>query len=240
MGFGVLAAFGAANVVSLDQAERKLLIADGTRVREIWLGMIEETRSRQQTCPAVHVHDETAQLIVRLSDINHWRQPPARIKYEELVTRGEVSTTGQSDANWKGKIVLVGLTATGADPEGADGSDLYKVLRGLNVEERFGVELHADVVSNLLSPSQLHSLHWAGQLLFTVASVGTALFVRLATIRLSRALKWSLVVASVGVYLVMVALLCAKFAVLLNSVYHLSAFIVTYWLLGKLPAFTKR
>jgi CHASE2 domain-containing sensor protein len=234
-GLGFLAAFGGSTVVSLDEEERKLLIADGGRVREVWLGNLEAVQSRQPICPALRVRDETAQLIVRLSNISHWRRAPALVKYEDAV-----APPLSIPVNWNGKIVLVGVTKASADAEGVEGSDVYKVLRGFNAEERFGVELHADAISNLLSSRQLHPLHWAGQLLFTVASVGTALFLRLAAMRLPRLLRWGLIASSVGAYILMVALLCAKFAVLLNAVYHLTAFFLTYWLLGKFPAFAAR
>jgi len=234
VGLGVLAAFGPTPAISLDETERALLAPDDVSVHEISVGIMETVKSVQRSCPALHPQDVAAQLIIRLSDLEHWRRVPVRVKYEDIV----LSPMPDSSIDWKGKIVLVGVTNRSEDPDSVD--DVYAVPRGVNVEYRYGVELHADVVSNVLGPKQVHSLHWAGQLLITIASVGVALLVRLFAAGLSRVLGWLLVLAALALYFYMVGLLCAKFHLLLDCVYQLWAFAVTYWLAGKLPSLTKR
>jgi len=240
VGLGVLAAFGPTPSISLNQTKTALLVPDAERVREIALGLLEDVKSVQNNCPALRLHDEAAQLIISLSDLKHWREGPWRVSYEDLLLEPQGNRSAPPEAHWKDKIVLVGVTRLGNDAGGADDADVYTVLDDFAVQQRHGVELHADVVSTLLAPSQVHSLHWAGQLLFTIASVAVAVLVRLSSIRLSRPLEWCLALGAAAFYILMVGWLCAKFHVLLNCVYHLAAFGVTYWLLGRLPALAKR
>lgn len=259
VGLGLAAALDPSPATLPDRAERTLLVPAGDHVRELDIGSIEQVKSPQTACPGIAVGDESAELFIRLSDPIYWRSPPRYVKYESLIdvgtagsgatvdTPGRAGTPSASAAGagtaeasaaptrseaaphgaLRGKTVLVGMAGAGVT------ADHHMVLRRFASEARHGVELHAEVISNLRQDRQVHSLHWGGQLLMTVVSVAVAAGVRLLTGNRQRLWRWGTVMIAVLLYLWLIGYLCARYQVLLNGIYHLAAFGIAYWLMGR-------
>lgn len=217
----LMAAFGPVRAISLDEPGRRVLVAEGTRVREIAVGLRETLHVSQPGCPALLAGDETAQLILRLSDLSHWRSGAGRVRYEAVL-----DATGPEVQAWRGGIFLVGLATAGRDR--------HRVVHGVRVQHRLGLELQADAVANLLASRQVHPLHWGGQLAVMALSVGVAVLVHFQPGQPTPRRRRVFVAGAILAYLLLVGLLCANFDVLLDCVYHLAAFGVTLWLLGYL------
>jgi CHASE2 domain-containing sensor protein len=200
----------------------------GDRVRQIFIAESRELTVHHAGCPALRQGDELASTLIRLSDLNAWRSPSHRIAYQDIVSAPPGAELDKRLEALKGKIILVGVTGTAVAPE------LLSVVHGLRVEQRFGVELHAEVVHNLIGPMQIHPLHWGGQLFLTAASVAVATVVWLFAAGMHRYWRWTVLALAVLVYLGLAAYLCAKHYVLLNCVYHLAAFAIGYWLLSRI------
>jgi CHASE2 domain-containing sensor protein len=228
LGLGVLAALGGSPSTAPSTSERELLVPVGDRVRQIFIAESRELTVHHAGCPALRQGDELASTLIRLSDLNAWRSATHRIAYEDIVRAPPGAELDKRLEALKGKIILVGVTGTAVAPE------LLSVVHGLRVEQRFGVELHAEVVHNLIGPMQIHPLHWGGQLFLTAASVAVATVVWLFAAGMHRYWRWTVLALAVLVYLGLAAYLCAKHYVLLNCVYHLAAFAIGYWLLSRI------
>jgi CHASE2 domain-containing sensor protein len=160
--------------------------------------------------------------MIRLAPLAAWRDPLRRHDFEQLAGPGGGIKPGQLD----GKIVLVG--------DARPGEDEFRVLQGLRPELRHGVELHADVVNNLLQGVHVRRLGATPQflLMLVLAAAGGWLRVfRPATSVLARRL---LVFAVVLAYLALTIVIYTSSGVLLNTAYHIGAFLLSYWLLGRL------
>lgn len=219
---GLLAALGYAEATAPDRALRRLLVPVPGRVREIDLAELERVTATSAACSGVWQGDTVAQLLIDLSLSGHWRRAPALVKYEELALAAD--TAAQAIDSLAGKIVLVGVTGTAAS------ADEHRVVRGFVRDFRHGVELHADVASNLLADAQLHPLHWGGQLFLTVFSVGMAVLVRLVCANRRPLIRRALFLAALAAYLWLAVYLCSRHHVVLNAAYHLAAFFAAWWL----------
>lgn len=228
LGLGVLAALGSSPSTAPSLAERELLVPIGDRVRQIFVTESRELAVHHAGCPALRQGDELASTLIRLSDLSAWRSPAHRIPYEDIVSAPPGAELTKRLEALKNKIILVGITGAAVAPE------LLSVVHGLRSEQRFGVELHADVVNNLIGPMQIHPLHWGGQLLLTAASVAVAAVVWLFAAGMHRYWRWTALALAVLIYLALTAYLCSKHYVLLNCVYHLAAFAIGYWLLSRI------
>lgn len=156
--------------------------------------------------------------MIGLSPLESLRAPGSRYRYEDVIA--EPSSALQDFA---GKIILVGLQKSGEDK--------FFVRGG---EERFGIELHADVVNNLISGINVRPLGGSGEFAMTAAMAACGAGLRVW--RPYLALRWRLVLiaAVIAVYLALVVYAYQEFYILLNTVYHVGAFVLAYWAVGRL------
>jgi len=216
--------------LAVDEQLRELTVVSDTG-RTLWRGplkafqaSVEDSGQVRNDCPLLGSGDRVADALIRLAPIEIWRQPPRRHDYEQL--SGPAATIAAGEL--AGKIVLIG--------DARAGKDQFRVRRGIGAELRHGVELHADVVNNLLQGVHLRGLDPLLQVLamaaLAVAGGGLRLF-RPAMPALWRHL---LLVACLLFYLALTVLIYVQFGLLLNTAYHIGAFVLSYWLLGRLSA----
>lgn len=227
---GTLAAGGMTLAVD-DRIRELTVVSDAGKV--LWQGPLQPARTRadrsgqvRNDCPLLADGDLVAAMLIRLAPIQAWREPPRRFDYEQISGPAATIASGQ----FAGKIILIG--------DGRTGSDQFQVLRGLGSEWRHGVELHADIVNNLLEGVHVRGLdpllQWLLMVAMAAAGGGLRLF-RPAMRPLGRRL---LLAASLLLYLALTVLIYAGHGLLFNSAYHIGAFLLSYWLLGKLTATT--
>lgn len=214
-----LAAVFAANPVDVCTASRSITLASASgRVSHLAFSEMQHMRSTPAHCPALGRQDDVATSLLVLSPLEYWRQPPQRYSYAELL-KGPLPADGLA-----GKTVIVGVTTVAA-------RDVHIVERGLRREERFGVELHADALRNLLAGFTVQPLVPSMQfaLMFAFAILGAcARFLTLDAARVPRAaVLGGLLVAYLGLVVVLSSL-----GMLLNPMYDIVAFALAYWILG--------
>lgn len=179
---------------------------------------MQHMRSTPAHCPALAREDDVATSLLVLSPLDYWRRPPQRYSYADLLNP-QLPPDGIA-----GMTLVVGVTT-------ATARDVHIVERGLWREERFGVELHADAVRNLLAGFTVRPLQPLAQfaLMLTFAILGACVrFVNLDLARLPRAaILGALLLAYLGLVVVLSSL-----GMLLNPMYDIVAFVLAYWILG--------
>ena len=225
---GTLAVGG--TTLAVDDQRRELTVVSDAG-KTLWRGPLQPVRppversgQARSDCPLLTAGDEVAETLIRLAPIEAWRAPARRLDYEQIAGPAATITGGQL----AGQIVLVG--------DGRAGSDEFRVLRGVRSELRHGVELHADLVDNLLQGVHVRGLDPLPQGLLMVAMAAAGGWLRLFRPAMRPLQRRLLVVAGVLLYLALTILIYARYGLLLNTAYHLGAFLLTYWLLGRLAA----
>ena len=180
-----------------------------------------------QACAALQHGDEVAQRLVRFTPLPLLRDPARRLRYEDLCCASTAGGEAALAAPWRGKIVLVGSEL--------ESHELREVLSGLGAEQRWGYELHADLINTLLDDVDLRPLSLLPQFLLMLAMGGLGIAVRFWP-RLWKP-RWrahAVLVAVPLAYLLFSAWLCAVAHVLLNASYHIGAFLLANWISGRL------
>jgi CHASE2 domain-containing sensor protein len=190
-------------------------LSKGT-IANVNVSEVREVRSSQSGCPAIRAGDKVASLIINFSSraaLNAQTTP-----YHKIVTSADPAWL----ARFKNKVVLVGTEKKGLDSFPA------------GFEERYGLEIHADIVNTLLRGSAVRPLGLNGQIV-TVAfmSILAALsYTFLSTRkRLGKILFVSLVTSG---YFIFTVFACLYYDIMSNPLYPISALFVTYWTIRKL------
>lgn len=222
-----LAAAYADPLEEIDLTRRELGLGGPTPLEPPRYSAIERIRSGGGECLTFKRGDEVAMLLVRLSQPGYWRDPARRLSYADVLDRAIVP-----DERLRGRIVLVGVTASG---EAGRRRDVHEVVRGLAFDEVHGVELHADAIANLVTGRVVRTptVDLQVGIMLAAAAAGAAASVLTAT----RGRRWrrSMLVGAVALY-VLGAVAAAVGGMLLNVLYDLAAFFVAYVLLRHLQA----
>ena len=223
---GMLAA--GAETLAVDPGRRLLTVVSDLG-QTLWQGPVQAIKAQFEAsgevsndCPLLVAGDQVAEQMLRLASASTWRDPLRRYAYERIL--GPPAATGPGQL--AGKIVLIG--------DARPGRDEFRVLYGLRPELRHGVELHADVVNNVIQGIQVRRLGPAAQfvLLLVLAAAGGWLRIfRPTTPPLARRL---LALAVVLAYLALTVAIYASHGLLFNTAYQLGAFVLAYCLLGQL------
>ncbi|RDE49540.1 MAG: CHASE2 domain-containing protein [Candidatus Accumulibacter meliphilus] len=216
--------------LGVDKQLRELTLLSDTNL-PLWSGSleafqasIEDSGKVSKGCPLLGSGDLIADTRLRLAPIEIWRQPPRRYDYEQI--SGPAATIAADGL--AGKIVLIG--------DGRTGEDHFQVRRGIGAEFRHGVELHADVVNNLLQEVHVRGLDPLLQVLAMAALAVAGAWLRLFRPAMPALWRRLLLLGCLLFYLALTVLIYVQFEVLLNTAYHIGAFLLSYWLLGKLSA----
>lgn len=221
---GALAA--GADVPAIDVPRRELALVDKSG-RILWRGplrslgrQVEASGQISRDCPLLEDDDLVAEALIRLAPRAAWREPQRRYDYEQIGGATAFAPAGQL----AGKIVLIGDSRAGADE--------FLVRRGLGEEWRHGVELHADVVNNLLQGIHVRGLAPTAQFLGMLGLAAVGGWLRLTGAAMPRGRRTLLLCAVFLLYLAVTVLAGTQFGLLFNTAYHIGAFLLAYALLG--------
>lgn len=217
----LLTAVGGGVVEDLDMEHRQIILRspDGQLKR---VGVTDYTvvSELQRTCRILKEGDLVPQLIVQFLPVKKYRSAALRFPFEDVVSR---NGSFNADA-FHGKIVLVGRESE---------ADMISVFSGLRPEKRFGFEAHADILNTLLQGLRIHPLDPSVQflLMLIMGALGAApRFLHSLRRPFPRQLYCGGIVAS---YLGLTIISYLRYQVLLNTLYHISAFFMAYWAMGK-------
>lgn len=217
----LLAAMGGGAVEDFDREHRQIILRSpvGT-LRRIGVTDFELVSELQRNCRILNQGDLAPQLIVRFLPVREYRTDAVRHRYEEVI-----NGSGSSGAEtFGGKIVIVGSESE---------TDTISVFIGLEAEKRYGFEAHADILNTLLKGLRIHPLSPGGQflLMLMMATLGAApRFLKVLHQPLPRRFYCAGIVAS---YVGLTIFSYLIFNVLLNTLYHISAFFMAYGVMGK-------
>ncbi|MET0681794.1 MAG: CHASE2 domain-containing protein [Casimicrobiaceae bacterium] len=220
---GLVAAFPG-RVDTIDEERREVIIRDGSASQFARYSVLDSAEEPSTRCPTLGEGGVVATLLLRLSPSAYWRESQRRISYAEAL---DAASTLRAPDALKGKIALIGVTL-------AEAGDTHQVIRGWTSEDVFGVELHADTISNLARGVAVRPLGPTVQwlLMLALAGAGAAssfvLFERPARYRRLALGLMLLVYAAAGVACYV------AFGILLNTLYDIAAFAAAYAWLSRL------
>ena len=199
----------------IDTDDKVIQITDSpyTELEYSELTRIEPSDSQAQSgCAAIEPGDIVADRYIELSPLNDLRD--SEVDYDHVLRNRDVDFWNKRFAN---KTVLIGL---------ASESEKFGVLDRIG-EQRYGMELHADIIGNLQDTNAIQALRPHAQLLLMCGLGATsALIVFLIRNRTHRRIAMTAVTLT---YLVVAIVLVLKWQLLLNTVYQLLAFGATYY-----------
>lgn len=228
MAIASLAAGG--ELVAVDAQLRQLtLVGEGGQT--LWQGalqpvgrQLEASGQASRDCPLLAENDFVATTLIRLAPREAWRDPRRRYDYEQISS----PTVAPADLRLAGSIVLVGDTRRQGDE--------FLVRRGLAAEWRAGVELHADVVNNLLQGTHVRGLSPPAQFLVMPVLAAFGGWLRLTRPDMSRRRRTLLLCGAVVLYLAVTVVFYTWYSLLFNTAYHLGALFLAYGLFGRIAS----
>ncbi len=201
-------------------AQRTMTLASASkRISHLPFSEMQRMRSTPAHCPALARDDEVATSLLVLSPLAYWRRQPQRYSYAELLDAGRPLPQGLT-----GKTLIVGVTTAAA-------RDVHIVERGLWREERFGVELHADALRNLLSGLTVRTLQPSAQFALMLGFALLGAGARFLSLHASCVSRVAMVVALLLAYLALCVVL-SSLGILLNAMYDIVSFALAYRVLG--------
>ena len=220
-----LLALGAETLAVEPRLGQVTVVSDNDQT--LWQGPLEPAKVQVEAsgelsddCPLLAYGDHVAEVMIRVAAAGAWRDPGRRYDYEQVAA----FKPGQLE----GKIVLIG--------DARPGQDEFRIRRGLHAEQRHGVELHADVVNNLAQAIQVRRLGTLPQFLLMLLLAAAGAWLRVARPGTPTVVRWLLVASVLLAYLGMAIVLYTSYGLLLNTAYQIGAFLLAYWLLGRLAA----
>jgi CHASE2 domain-containing sensor protein len=212
-GLALLASQGAGGVADIDAGHSEVLLRGESGIVHVGVATVERLRHNQAACGALRKDDVVASFIIPLSSIDALRRAPARTAYHEAL-RMDAAALAQ---RVRGKVVLVGVQKPNQD-----------VMRVRGNEERYGMELHADVIAALQQGVFIRPAKALTQfgLILLLGVAGSFLALRIQHLRLP--LRAAIVLGAALVYVALCVLVYVEAKVLLNYLYHLAAFGVSY------------
>jgi CHASE2 domain-containing sensor protein len=219
-----MTALADSRVVGIDRERGRinLLDAQGRRVLPLAVSWIE-SGAATAGCPTIGDSDLVALLAADAMPLAAVRDPSRRLAYEELLSTSGAG--GHPAFDLGGKVVLVGAE---------DDGDAFAVLRGLSAEKRYGFEIHADALDTLLRGAAIRPLRPAAQLALMLAFAGVAALLRAPALEARPRARHVMLAAAVVIYLAAGVYAYVAARLMVNTVYHLAALLLTYALLGRM------
>ena len=224
-----LLALGAETLAVEPRLGQVTVVSDNDQT--LWQGPLEPAKIQIEAsgelsddCPLLATGDRVAEVMIRVAAAGAWRDPGRRYDYEQVAGPVAVFKPGQLE----GKIILIG--------DARPGQDEFRIRRGLHAEHRHGVELHADVVNNLAQAIQVRRLGTLPQFLLMLLLAAAGAWLRVARPGTPAVVRWLLVASGVLAWLGLAIVLYTSYGLLLNTAYQIGAFLLAYWLLGRLAA----
>ncbi len=170
-------------------------------------------------CPVRRPGSTFARLIVPISHKERWRDPKRRISIDDLLNNDQTPPP-----DLRGKTILVGAEHP---------ADVLKT-RLDGTPSRWGFEFHADVINALITNQVVRPVTFTTQWLFAAATIGIAVAWRRARFGKSRRGDTIALIALCATLIAVAVVLYSSVGWLIDSLYHLAALLVTWWLLLKL------
>lgn len=199
--------------------ENSLPVRQASGETSVPFSLREVADRADRDCPARAPGAELARLIFPLSPRERLRDTARLIGATSLLT--EPPAPGA----WRGKIVVVGA---------AHPLDVLQTRLDGAGPQRYGFEFQADAVNALLTGAIVTPVGFLAQWLLSLAMVLAAIMYRLGRVGKSRRLDIVVLPLVVVAYLGIMVVLYAKFRLLVDGLYHLAAFVVTWWILSAL------
>ena len=218
--FALYAVADATHIESIPSSEKSLQVSleNGTSA-SIPFSLREVADRADRDCPGRPPGTEIARLIFPVSHRENLRDPSRMIRAENLLAEPP------SPGSWRGKIIVVGVTHQ---------LDVLQTRLDIAGPQRFGYEFQADTVNSLLTSAVVTPVGFVAQWMMALVMTFTAIAYRLWRVGKSRRLDIAVFPLIVFVYLSGMVLLYVKFRLLVDGLYHLAAFIVTWWVLAAL------
>lgn len=217
--FALHAVTDAASIERIPRTEKLLPVRLASGETSVPFSLREVADRADRDCPARPPGAELARLIFPVSHRERLRDAVLRIGAENLLA--EPPAPGV----WRGKVIVVGA---------AHPLDVLQTRLDRAGPQRYGFEFQADAVNSLLTGAVVTPVGFLAQWLLSLSMVLAAIAYRLWRIGKSRRLDVAVLPLAVIVYLGVMVLLYAKFRLLVDGLYHLAAFIVTWWVLAAL------
>jgi len=221
--YGSYALHAVANATDIEHIPRRetsLQVRAASGEATLPFSLREVVDRADRDCPARPAGAELARLIFPLSHRERLRDAARRIDADQLLAQAADSAASGS---WRGKIVVVGVTHP---------LDVLQTRLDGAGPLRYGFEFQADTVNALLTGAIVRPVGFLAQWLLSLAMVLAAIAYRLWRIGKSRRLDFAVLPLAVVAYLGAMVVLYAKFGLLVDGLYHLAAFIVTWWALA--------
>ena len=167
-------------------------------------------------CRPLQNGDTVAQLIVRFSPLEVLRHPSRRLPYQAFF-----DGTSISGDRFKGKIVVIGIDN--------DREDIRTVNYRFKNERRHGFEVHADVLETLLQEITFRPLGQWGQFQVMVVMAALGQIPMLLTLFRFASFRRFYGLLILILYITVSVAVVIEYRILLNTLYHVSAFLLTFW-----------
>ena len=107
--------------------------------------------------------------------------------------------------------------------------DLFPVRHGITREERYGVELHSAIIRSLLDGRTIRPLDYWPELMLMVGLGLLGGFIRIETFYWQALFRAGLFWTTFLLYFVIVSYVFHAYLVIVNTIYHLLVFSLSYW-----------
>ncbi len=209
----------ATSIGPIPRNEKSLLVRRASGESSLPFSLREVADRTDRDCPARPPGAEMVRLIFPVSHRERLRDTARRIGAENLLA--EPPAPGV----WRGKVVVVGV---------AHPLDVLQTRLDGAGPQRYGFEFQADSVNALLTGAIVTPVGFLAQWLLSLSMALAAIAYRLWRIGKSRRLDIAVLPLTVLSYMGIMVLLYARFGLLVDGLYHLAAFIVTWWVLAVL------
>jgi CHASE2 domain-containing sensor protein len=209
----------ATSIAPIPRSDKSLNLRHATGESSVPFSLRETVDRSDRDCPGRPPGAEMARLIFPVSHRERLREPVRRVDAATLLA--EPGAPG----SWRGKIIVVGVTHP---------LDVLQTRLDRAGPQRYGFEFQADTVNALLTGAIVTPVGFLAQWLLALSMVLAAIAYRLWRVGKSRRLDFAVLPLAIGGYLAIMVLLYAKFGLLIDGLYHLAAFIVTWWVLAAL------
>jgi CHASE2 domain-containing sensor protein len=187
-------------------------------VQWVRFSFLQRIMQADADCPARAAGTDVARIIMRISHRERLREPSRRFALA-AITSGAIAP-----GVFSGKRVLVGAE-----------HPLDSLATRMDVNgQRYGFEFHADVINALLNDQAVRPMPFWMQWLMALLMIACAAAYRLW--RLGKPGRWNSLVLAAACLLYMAAavFLYAKLELIADGLYHISALVVTWWVLAVL------
>jgi CHASE2 domain-containing sensor protein len=222
LALAAMASLGGGEALDIDVERARINVLDrrGRRLVPVEASWVDAGRSTLG-CATIGADDLVALLVVDAMPVAALREAGRRLTSRDLLASG-ASTAAPDMA---GKAVLVGA---------ADEADVFEVLRGLVRERRYGFEVHADALNTLLRRVAIRPLAAGAQLAVALALAVLAALLRSPALEARALARRGLLAGALLAYLGAGVYAYAAARLMVNTVYHVAALLLTYALLGRL------